>query len=119
MRKFVTAVFGAASLVFAASASADHFGSFTSDYEVRTPSSVNESAPARSNHQSLGRAGWAVANPMTPSSVNESAPTRNHQEATFTGATGGTSNVQEYRGGTRASIAFPSSVSESAPWLTR
>lgn len=113
MRKFVPAVFGAASLVFAASASADHFGTFTSDYEVRTPSSANESSPSYSSHHSVGRyTGSAVAK-------MESDPTRSHQEQSFTGATGESVAIQEYRGGTAARVPFPSSVDESAPWRTR
>lgn len=120
MVKFIPAVFSAVALAFAASASADHFGNFSSPNEIRTPSSVSESAPSRSGHHSLGRVeGSSVANPRTPSSVNESAPTRNHQEQPSTGSTGGSGAVQEYRGGMGASTVFPSSVSESAPWLTR
>lgn len=120
MVKFVPAVLAAVGLALAASASADNFGGFSSAYEIRTPSSVSESAPSQSSHYTDGRfAGTPVANPRTPSSVSESAPTRNHQEQSFTGSTGGSGTVQEYRGGTGASAAFPSSVSESAPWLAR
>lgn len=120
MHKFVPAVLGAVSLAFAASASADNFGSYSNDYEVRTPSSVNESAPAYSSHNSPGRfMGSAAAFPRTPSSVSESAPTRNHQEEAFSGATGGSVSVQEVRGGMTVSPSYPSSVSESAPALTR
>jgi len=120
MLQFVPALFGAASLVFAASASADQFVTFKSDYEVQTPSSVDESAPARSNQQSQGREpGWAVANPTTPSSVDAASPSRNYPDTAATGATGATPSVREYRGGTGATFAFPSSVDESRPWLTR
>lgn len=120
MLKFVPAVFAAVSLVFAASAGAQAFGSYSNDYEVRTPSSVSESAPSYSSHNSPGRfTGSAAAYPGTPSSVSESAPTLNHREQAYTGATDGSAAVREVRGGMFASPSYPSSVNDSGPSFAR
>ena len=100
--------------------------SYSAAQQAKTPSTVNESAPARtgaatvpsgSGNQPLsGSAARSAYPPQTPSGANESAPARAGSAATPTGGQG-----QSAVGKTESINRLPqtpSSVSESAPART-
>ena len=101
---------------------ADNFGADVAN-EVRTPSSVSESAPSKAPHGAgIADSVSIVPNLSSPSSVDESAPWRTGEAAspgdTSVGASSGSGTAAEIGGGITYNVITPSSVSESAPWLT-
>lgn len=117
MRKLIAAVFGLGAFVAASAYAAQFPGSDASGYEVRTPSSLNESAPA--DTVASGGESQAVYHPgHMPSASDEINPAGSDLGVTRSDRAGGTvrgSGGYRLFGMTVANAAYPSSVNESAP----